>query len=69
MHSSSPNTSGRRRCGYTMRYMPADVKFDPGRANAARHAIYLVRGRDLAGNDYAEPGRVFEPGRLRWMGR
>ena len=68
MHSSSPNTSGRRRCGYTMRYMPADVKFDPG-PQRGRHAIYLVRGKDLAGNDYADPGRVFEPGRLRWMGR
>ena len=35
MHSSSPNTSGRRRCGYTMRYMPTDVKFDPTGRNAA----------------------------------
>ena len=68
MHSSSPNTSGRRRCGYTMRYMTTDVKFNPERQRG-RHAIYLLRGRDLAGNDYAEPGRVYEPGRLRWMGR
>ena len=68
MHSSSPNTSGRRRCGYTMRYMPTDVKFDPG-PQRGRHAIYLLRGKDLAGNDYGDPGRVFEPGRLRWTGR
>ena len=67
MHSSSPNTSGSRRCGYTMRYMPTDVKFNPERQQR-KHAIYLVRGRDLAGNRYADPGQVFEPGRLRWTG-
>ena len=68
MHSSSPNTSGHRRCGYTMRYMPTDVKFNPTRQRG-RHTVYLLRGKDLAGNDYGEPGRVFEPGKLRWMGR
>lgn len=68
MHGSRPNTSGRRRCGFTMRYMPTDVKWDP-RPQRGRHAIYLVRGRDLAGNDYADPAHVFEPGKLRWMGR
>jgi hypothetical protein len=50
-----------------MRYMPTDVKFNPERQQR-KHAIYLVRGRDLAGNRYADPGQVFEPGRLRWTG-
>ena len=45
LHSSCPNTSGIRRCGYTMRYMPANVVFNPDMW-ARRHRIYLVRGRD-----------------------
>lgn len=48
VHASAPNSSSKRRCGYTMRYMPADVVF---RASdwAARHRIYLLRGQDRTG--------------------
>jgi chlorinating enzyme len=67
MHGSSPNTSGKRRCGYTMRYMPSDVRHYPERQQSG-HAVYLLRGRDLAGNTYADPEKVFEPGMLRWKG-
>ena len=45
LHSSCPNTSEKRRCGYTMRYMPANVVFQPGDW-ARSHRIYLVRGQD-----------------------
>lgn len=53
IHGSNPNHSGKRRCGYTMRYMPADVVNDP--APNSTHRIYLVRGEDKTGgrNQYA----------------
>jgi len=60
IHASNANTSAKRRCGYTMRYMPTSVKLFP-RDNFP-HAIYLARGRDIAGNQYGEPFQVFEPG-------
>lgn len=51
IHGSNPNLSGERRCGYTMRYMPADVVHTPARG----HRIYLLRGRDRTGgrNEYS----------------
>lgn len=46
VHGSSPNTSTKRRCGYTMRYMPASVGHnDQGRG----WRIYLLRGQDRTG--------------------
>jgi len=52
-HGSNPNHSDKRRCGYTMRYMPSSVRHDPD--PNWPHQIYLVRGRDLSGhNEYAE---------------
>ncbi len=56
MHGSPPNISDRRRCGYTMRYMPTSVKWQEEEG----HQIYLARGRDLASNRYADPTRVYE---------
>ena len=44
-HASNPNKSGKRRCGYTMRYMPADVKYHVDGWNHQHH-IYLLRGQD-----------------------
>ena len=44
-HGSNPNTSQKRRCGYTMRYMPANVRFN-GVSWNRKHHIYLVRGKD-----------------------
>ena len=71
VHGSNANTSSKRRCGYTMRYMPATVKFlpeagiklfeDSGAGNP-QHAIYLARGKDRAGNDYADPTQQFVAG-------
>jgi hypothetical protein len=47
IHGSNPNNSTKRRCGYTMRYMPAHVVHHdrPDRP----HNIYLVRGKDQTG--------------------
>ena len=58
MHSSEPNTSSIRRCGWTMRFCPASVKFDNERF-AGGHVVYLARGRNLAGNIYADPTRSY----------
>jgi chlorinating enzyme len=44
VHGSNPNFSDKRRCGYTMRYMPASVEYHPD--PNWPHQIYLVRGRD-----------------------
>ncbi|HTS18149.1 MAG TPA: phytanoyl-CoA dioxygenase family protein [Verrucomicrobiae bacterium] len=58
IHGSPANTSSLRRCGYTMRYMPTAVKFH---AEGCRsyHQIYLARGCDRAGNEYADSTRTY----------
>ena len=48
-HGSIPNHSSHRRCGYTMRYMPADVSFQPKEWGERPHQIYLLRGKDGTG--------------------
>ena len=59
IHGSPPNNSNLRRCGYTMRYIPTSVKFNE-ESRGSSHQIYLARGRDRAGNSYADPSRVYE---------
>ena len=64
IHGSNPNTSNRRRCGYTMRYMPTSTKVIMEHPD--EHAIYLARGKDLAGNKYGDPTKTFNvPTRMR----
>ena len=58
MHGSPPNTSNVRRCGYTMRYMPTTVKMSE--PTYAVHNIYLARGKDHAGNRYADPTKSYD---------
>ena len=58
MHASDPNTSDGRRCGYTMRFMSTAVKLNEEFCGAF-HQIYLARGRDRAGNRYADPTRSY----------
>ncbi len=53
MHGSEPNTSGIRRCGYTMRYMSSACRLSE--KHREYHQIYLARGRDLADQAYADP--------------
>jgi len=63
VHGSQPNTSGRRRAGFAIRYMPStslyDRTIDPGQGSAtvsldfAERPIWLVRGSDRhGGNDF-----------------
>lgn len=50
VHSSRRNTSDIRRCGYTMRYMPANVVHTgEGGGIPSSHRVYLLRGRDRTG--------------------
>jgi hypothetical protein len=58
MHASEPNASNIRRCGYTMRYMSTRVKLNTEFCGKF-HQIYLARGRDHAGNSYADPMRSY----------
>ncbi len=60
-HGSPANTSTMRRCGYTMRYMPASVHFASSHVNhnGAVHQIYLTRGKDQAGNTYADSSKAY----------
>jgi len=58
MHGSEPNTSSLRRCGYTMRYMSTRTRFNHEKYGQYHH-IYLARGRDHAGNEYADPRRDY----------
>ena len=53
IHGSNPNFSEKRRCGYTMRYMPANVILHREGWNK-EHRIYLLRGEDRTGgkNEY-----------------
>lgn len=59
IHGSNPNHSTKRRCGYTMRYMPADVVLHREGWNQD-HKIYLLRGEDCTGgkNDYSPVPQV-----------
>ncbi len=41
-----------------MRYMPTTVKLSEESYSA--HNIYLARGRDRAGNRYADPSKTYE---------
>lgn len=62
VHGSNANRSGLRRCGYAIRYMPSTSLFDrtipPTRIarnqviDFSQRPIWLVRGRDRAGNDF-----------------
>jgi hypothetical protein len=64
IHGSEPNTSSIRRCGYTMRYVSTRVRDLLPEAGRWHH-LYLARGRDHAGNAYADPGRAY-PERARF---
>ncbi len=51
IHGAPPNTSNRRRAGYTMRYFPTSSKVFTEKIGA-NHKLWLARGEDLAGNEF-----------------
>ena len=60
IHGSLPNRSDRRRCGLTMRYVPASVRPAAGNSMQRSWQALLVRGEDR----YGHFGRVENP----WIG-
>jgi hypothetical protein len=58
IHGSEANTSNRRRCGYTMRYMSTRVRANHDQFGTF-HNIYLARGQDRGGNVYGDPARAY----------
>jgi ectoine hydroxylase-related dioxygenase (phytanoyl-CoA dioxygenase family) len=50
VHGAEPNTSAYRRCGYTMRYMPASNRMIPERNRG--HKLWLARGSLPGENSY-----------------
>ena len=58
IHGSDPNTSNLRRCGYTMRFIPASVRWNKEKSNLP-HQIYLARGQGHPENEYADPTKVY----------
>jgi len=57
IHGSEPNTSGKRRCGYTMRFVPAHVRLQPQWEDQLR--LYPARGTDKVGNSLADPAKAY----------
>lgn len=67
IHGSEPNLSPMRRCGFTMRYFSTRCRWMHSHDADPDFAIYLARGRDHAGNRYAEPGLANEAWRARLL--
>lgn len=59
MHGSNANTSTRRRCGYTMRYISTRTRWQHEQFGD-RHQLYLARGIDHAGNRYGDPNKIYD---------
>ena len=59
IHGSEPNRSNLRRCGYTMRFIPASVRLTLERRNRADHLVYLARGQGHPENVYADPTKDY----------
>jgi len=61
IHGSNPNTGTLRRCGYTMRYISADAKYQPDEGRAmCGFQIYLARGQGRPDNQWGDPSKVNE---------
>lgn len=58
IHGSEPNTSSKRRCGYTMRFVSTRVRANHEQIGAWHH-LYLVRGKDHAGNVYGDTTKAY----------
>lgn len=58
MHGSPPNTSNQRRCGWTLRFVPANVRMNEALKDV--HLIYQARGRNLLGQELADPSTSYD---------
>lgn len=57
MHGSPPNTSGMRRCGWTLRFAPAHVRLNESLRDV--HLIYQARGKNLTDQPIADPNVAY----------
>jgi hypothetical protein len=58
IHGSEANTSTKRRCGYTMRYISTRTRENHEKIGEWHH-LYLARGKDLSGNVYGDPTKSY----------
>lgn len=56
-HGSPPNTSDVRRCGWTLRFIPAHCRLNPEFKD--RQIIYQARGRNLLNQELAAPEKDY----------
>lgn len=56
-HGSPPNTSDKRRCGWTLRFIPATSRLNPEYAD--RQLMYQARGENLLNQDLADPDKDY----------
>lgn len=56
-HGSPPNTSDMRRCGWTLRFIPAHCRLNPEYAD--RQLMYLARGRNILNQELADPEKDY----------
>lgn len=68
VHGSEANKSARRRCGFTMRFISTRTRFQHETCGHY-HQIYLARGRDHAGNVYADSARAYPELEIARAGR
>lgn len=56
-HGSPPNTSQIRRCGWTLRFIPATSRLNPEYQD--RQLMYLARGRNVLAQPLADPEKDY----------
>ncbi|MEM9353474.1 MAG: phytanoyl-CoA dioxygenase family protein [Planctomycetota bacterium] len=56
-HGSPPNTSAIRRCGWTLRFIPATTQLNPDFAD--RQLMYLARGKNVLEQRLADPTKDY----------
>ncbi|NBB78047.1 MAG: hypothetical protein GVY36_01145 [Verrucomicrobia bacterium] len=56
-HGSPPNTSDIRRCGWTLRFIPATSRLNPEYTD--RQLMYLARGHNVLDQDLADPSKNY----------
>ena len=53
LHASAENTSSARRCGWALRYIPADYELLP--TWRAKHVLFLAKGQNLTQQTLGDP--------------
>ncbi|MEX0322771.1 MAG: phytanoyl-CoA dioxygenase family protein [Puniceicoccaceae bacterium] len=56
-HGSPPNTSTKRRCGWTLRFIPATTRLAPQFVD--KQLMYLARGKNVLNQPLADPAKDY----------